>query len=134
MPTATMLLSMTPFPYSIDADRTAADANRLMQQHDLRHLPVTRDGDIYGVLSERDLRSLFADPEANPEQTPIHTLCPVDPFIVETTTPLAEALEVMAERRIGCAVVVEEERVAGIYTTVDACRQLAELLRAAEEE
>jgi len=46
---------MTPFPWSIDAGRTVADAWMMMAEHSIRHLPVTREGELVGLVSGRDL-------------------------------------------------------------------------------
>lgn len=131
MPTY-MLQAMTRFPYSIDADASVGDADRMMRQRGIRHLPVTTDGEVYSVLSEREVRDCVSNSEEHPEKTAVRTLCALDPYIVTTDDALSDVLEVMSERRIGCALVVENDRVAGIYTTVDACRQFASALRNVE--
>jgi CBS domain-containing protein len=46
---------MTPRPHTIEESATAFDAILLMARHAIRHLPVTRGGELVGVVSERDL-------------------------------------------------------------------------------
>lgn len=46
---------MTPGPHSIEESATVFDAALLMARHAIRHLPVTRGGELVGVISERDL-------------------------------------------------------------------------------
>lgn len=41
--------------HALDASRTIAEAALLMSRHAIRHVPVTRDGVLMGVVSERDL-------------------------------------------------------------------------------
>ncbi len=43
---------------TLDHRATAQDAALLMSQHGIRHVPVTRDGRLVGVVSERDLFAL----------------------------------------------------------------------------
>ncbi len=43
---------------TLDHHATAQDAALLMSQHGIRHVPVTRDGRLVGVVSERDLFAL----------------------------------------------------------------------------
>jgi CBS domain-containing protein len=45
------------------------------------------------------------------------------------TTPLDEVTSEMATRHVGSAVVLRHGKLAGIFSTVDACRLLAEFLR-----
>jgi len=52
------------------------------------------------------------------------------PFTVSSDASLAEVCAEMAEHKYGCAVVLQRDKVIGIFTTVDACRALGELLRA----
>lgn len=42
----------------LDAGQTAQDAALLMAVHGVRHVPITRDGRLLGVVSERDLFAL----------------------------------------------------------------------------
>lgn len=44
---------------TIEIDRSAHDASDLMAEHGIRHLPVTQDGEIVGMLSVRDLLRYF---------------------------------------------------------------------------
>jgi CBS domain-containing protein len=56
-----------------------------------------------------------------------HLLLP-DPYVVEMTTPLAAVAREMAVRHIGSAIVLRHGRLAGVFSTVDACRLLGEFL------
>jgi acetoin utilization protein AcuB len=120
---------MTPFPYAIDVDRPAGDAERMLVGRAIRHLPVTHAGEVYSVLSARDLQLALARPGADPWLIHVRELCAQDPYIVDVSEPADVVLEQMAARQLGCAVVAKDDRVAGIFTTVDACRQLAARLR-----
>lgn len=122
---------MTPFPYTVDVQASLAEAEALMREHAVRHLPVTREGRLVGVLSERDLRRALDPAQGLP---PADTLAVADaalfdPYIVPMTAPLDVVLLEMADRRIGSALVVKDDRLAGIFTATDACRVLAEQLQ-----
>jgi CBS domain-containing protein len=43
---------------TLTTEHTAQDAALLMARHSIRHVPVTRDGRVAGILSERDLFAL----------------------------------------------------------------------------
>ena len=51
----TVKKAMKAFPYSIDAEASIPEAREMMQGHDIRHLPVTHNHEIIGMLSERDI-------------------------------------------------------------------------------
>lgn len=46
---------MTTSPVSIDLTESITEAARLMKDHDIGLLPVTRDGQLVGVLTDRDI-------------------------------------------------------------------------------
>lgn len=127
----TVLSVMTPFPYAIEANATLADARAMMDQHEIRHLPVLRDGALAGVLSERDL-SLFTDVLADDRPglvMLVWTVCAREPYVADIHTPLCEVADRMADLRIGSALVTKNGKLAGILTVTDVCRCLAGLLR-----
>ena len=49
---------MTPQPVTLEEEATLADAALAMARHGFRHIVVTRDGRVSGVVSERDLFAL----------------------------------------------------------------------------
>jgi len=50
--------AMTPEPFTLSAETLAFDAVLLMARHRIRHVVVTRDATLAGVISERDLFAL----------------------------------------------------------------------------
>ncbi|ANM30023.1 hypothetical protein ABI59_11245 [Acidobacteria bacterium Mor1] len=121
---------MTPMPHSIEAGANLVEAQNLMQSQGIRHLPVTRDGELVGLLSDRDLRRSFDPMVDMPPLLPVgDVMVDDDLYIVPAEAPLDEVLETLAKRRIGCALIRGESGLSGIFTTTDATRMLAEHLR-----
>jgi predicted transcriptional regulator len=123
---------MTPFPYSIDVNCHAGDAQRILVGRAIHHLPVTSDGEVFSVLSTLNVQSALAIPGADPWAIQVRELCSEDPCIVDISTPLDAVLTEMAQRRVDCAVVAEDDRVAGIFTNADAYLRFAQWLRASQ--
>lgn len=118
---------MTESPYSISETALVKEAIALMGLRRIRHLPVTRGKQLAGILSDRDLKLIlgFVDLEFSPMQ--VFQICQKDPYIVDAETDLAQVAKTMAERHLGSAIVTDGGVLKGIFTTVDACRALAEL-------
>ena len=118
---------MTAFPYSIEASASIASAAHVMSSNGIRHLPVKEDGEIVGVLSDRDLGPIDLSGTAGNELRArrVGDAMSAPAYTVGLEEPLSEVLATMAERHIGCAIVMHESRLAGIFTTVDACRLFA---------
>jgi acetoin utilization protein AcuB len=119
---------MTPAPHTIAPQQTLADAHALMRDHRIRHLPVLRDGRVVGIVSQRDLMVLETLPDVNPAEVAVEDAMSRDVFAVAPRTPLAKVATEMADRRFGCAVVVDGDRVIGMFTVTDACLALARLM------
>ena len=121
---------MTHQPWTISPRGTLRDAHALMREHDIRHLPVVDDGKLVGIVSERDLGML--------ESLGVRRGAPVREAMSEPVYAVgaAEAIDVvartMSEHKYGSAVVMTRDgAVEGIFTMIDACRALAELLERA---
>jgi acetoin utilization protein AcuB len=106
-----------------------AIAHGLMRQHNLRHLPVLERGKIVGVVSQRDLYFLETIGAVDPETDCVDEAMTSDVYCVGPDTHVEEVVAEMADHKYGCAVVVEHNKVAGMFTTTDALRLLADLLR-----
>lgn len=117
--------AMTPFPYAVELRDSIAEARALMQSHGVRHLPVTREHELVGILSERDLLT----PAAEDGQVRVEDVYTAEPYITDLGEPLDNVLMTMAHRHIGCALVTRKGNLAGIFTNTDACRSYAEHLR-----
>lgn len=120
---------MTPSPHSIGPEQTIAMALKLMRTHGVRHLPVLDGGNIIGLVSERELELVSTLGASNPERASVEQAMIPDPYWAEVDTPVAEVAAKMAERKLGSAVITRGGKLAGVFTTTDALRALAELAR-----
>jgi len=123
--------AMTPFPYSISLDASFDEANELMVRHNVRHLPVTRDRQVVGVITDRDMVSAMRVRSQLNDTSGLRVsdLNMADPYIVSIDEPLGNVLLTMAERHIGSAIVTRAGKLVGMFTSVDACRSYGEYLR-----
>ena len=127
----TMAAVMTPFPFSVDVSDSMLRARDLMTEHEVRHLPVVKNHKLLGILTDRDLkRALDPDLGLPPKnELFVRDVYLPDPYIVDDLSPLDDVLEHMAAHHIGSALVTKNGRLAGIFTSTDACRVYCEHLR-----
>ena len=112
--------------------RTADDVMRLGR---IRHLPIVdAEGTLAGIVSQRDLfhsglvRALGYGSHAREQALDALVVKEAMKTEVITTTPdtlLKEAAKVMLERQIGCLVVLQANKIAGILTESDFVRLAA---------
>lgn len=121
-----MLQAMTPFPYTIDADANLDDASSMMMEHDIRHLPVVKDGELYGILSQREVELAISVVDGRKVTVAAVATSPAQ--IVESNTLLSSVAREMAVEHTDAVLCVRDDKLVGILTTVDVCRVLAEVL------
>lgn len=117
---------MTAQPHTIGVDQPLAVAHRMMKSYGVRHLPVLDRAHVVGVLSERDLFFLETGADVDARYERVDQAMSTNVHAVPPETPLAEVARTMADRKLGCTVVVEGARVVGIFTAIDALRLLAD--------
>ena len=119
---------MTTTPRTIGADATLAAASKVMSELGIRHLPVVDGDQLLGILTERDVTFVESFPDVDATRLTVSEAMREKPYSVSPDTPLDEVATTMAEQRYGSAVVVQNKHVVGVFTTVDVCRALSELL------
>lgn len=120
----TMKEVMSPAALTIGSTLPLKKAQSLMQEHDLRHLPVLEHGKVVGVLSDRDIR--FAATVDKLDALTVEEAMTDTPYVVGQTDALPAVCAHMAEHKFGCAIIQEGEgTVVGIFTITDALKFIA---------
>ena len=119
---------MTADPYCIQRDESLRQAHKLMRMRNVRHLPVLKDEQLVGLVSERDLHLLETLKSVDPAKEPVAEAMTESPFAVAPGARVREVVQEMLQKKYGSAVVVEHGRVIGIFTRSDALRALLKLL------
>jgi acetoin utilization protein AcuB len=119
---------MTADVQTIGDEQPMAVAHRLMREQHIRHLPVLHQGKLVGVVSDRDLRLIETLQDVDPTKVTVSEAMTPDPYVVGPEAGLDEVVSTMAAKKYGSAVVRDNGKVVGIFTTVDACSAFAELL------
>jgi acetoin utilization protein AcuB len=119
---------MTTAPRTAPSEMNLAEASQLMRASGIRHLPVVDGERLLGVISERDIQFVDAFPDVDPKTVTVGEAMTEKPYSVSPDAGLDEVASTMAEQKYGSAVIVQNGHVVGVFTTVDACRALSELL------
>jgi acetoin utilization protein AcuB len=128
-PIPTIQKYMTTSPHSIGVEQPLSRAHDMMRQFGIRHLPVLHGGKLVGMLTDRDLHLVESLAGVDPTKVKVEDAMATVVYAVPPESPLDEVVDTMGEHKYGSAVIMQNEKVVGIFTTVDVCRALAELLR-----
>ena len=120
---------MTAFPYWIDIADSVEASKNMMSEHDISHLPVKDKGALVGVIALHDIEKMHKIAGADVATASVKDVCVLKPYIVDMDEPLDNVLVHMANYHIGSAIVLKNDRLAGVFTMHDACRCFAESLR-----
>lgn len=108
---------MTRDVRTISPGSTADEAIELMRRHGFHHLVVASGGQILGVISDRDVGGRRGG--ALRRNRTVEELMTPGAVTVEPATTVKRVANLMRGRSIGCVVVTERGRVAGIVTVSD---------------
>ena len=121
---------------------TISEGDRLSTVEDImtlghvRHMPVTHQGKLVGVVSERDLLraslSSLTQDRSDAHRAFLHgveigQVMSAPPVVIAPDASVEEAAKAMAERKIGCLPVVDGEDLIGLITETDVLRYFAGL-------
>lgn len=120
---------MTTIPYTARPSLTLEAAMNLMQEHQIRHLPILEGGQLVGLISERDIRIIESFKGIDPKVALVEDAMAQDVYVVSPNAPLDSVAAEMASKKYGSAVVMQNQKVVGIFTVVDAMTALSELLQ-----
>lgn len=129
---------MTRSPHIIGPQETLRSAQDLMGLRRIRHLPVIEHGKLVGLLTDRDLRRVLPSPISPHGATDVDGVLdgtPVGRVMVRTPTtigpaqPLREAVEIFIDKKYGALPVMEDGKLVGIVSMIDALRACLELLK-----
>jgi acetoin utilization protein AcuB len=118
---------MTTTPFAINSESTLVEAMNVMNEKHIRHLPVIKGKNVYGLVSDRDLKSIMAYAGANSKALHVGDICVDEPYITNPDAPIDEVAKEMVTRKIGSAIVIDNGKLVGIFTATDACLALSDI-------
>jgi CBS domain-containing protein len=120
----------------ISADDSLWTVKEIMELAHVRHLPVVRQGELVGIVSQRDLlRASLSNVMGLPadeqqvflEGVKIGEVMSEEPIWIAPDASIRDAARIMADRKIGCLPVLERGELIGIVTETDILQYFASL-------
>lgn len=128
---------MTPDPQTVNASTPVMEAMQRLREGGFRRLPVTQDGKLIGIVTDRDLK------EATPSKATTLSIYELNyllsklvvkdvmrsPVItVRVDDPIEQAALLMEEHRVSGLPVLQDGNLVGILTITDLMRALVSFL------
>lgn len=102
---------------TISPDKRVGQALKLMQKHQIRHLPVMDHDRMVGWITSRDLREVLL--ASMLEEIKVGDVMVQAPLSVTSETEVEEAARLIHEHKIGGMPVMEGDRLVGVITMQD---------------
>jgi CBS domain-containing protein len=131
---------MTTDPKAVQPGDSLAHALRLTREHRIRHLPVVLNGELAGIVSDRDIRTAMpspltvadADRASFLERTPVESVMTREVITAGPLDTVEDAAKMLCRHRIGALPVVDAHgRLLGMISETDVLTAFAEVLSAA---
>ncbi len=113
-------------PITINLNASLEEALKIMNDKGIRHLLVTDDKKIAGIVSERDILANYEKSWSFPLL--VKKIMKTDIYYAYTKDDLKDVAFKLATKKIGSAVILDlDDTLYGIFTTTDALNALVEI-------
>ena len=113
---------------TIENDKTAQDAARIIAEKDISFLVVINDGIPQGVLSESDFVRKVAAEDKKASEIKVSDIMSYKFRSVDPTTTIEDAVQKMLNKNIRRLLVIDNEKLVGVITQTDLASYLRDQL------
>jgi CBS domain-containing protein len=114
---------MTPSPETVEPGQPVAEAAKLMKQADVGMIPVVKEGQLSGTVTDRDIVLRVIAEGKSTASTTVGEIASGEVVTVDPEQELEEALELMAKHQVRRLPVVENGRLIGVLAQADVARE-----------
>ena len=116
--------------YAVESTRTVLEAARYMMEHNVGAVPVLRNGELAGILSERDIMNRVVAVGRTPGTTVASEVMTANPRAVSIDESIEECLFIMREFGFRHLPIVDGKQLKGLVSLRDVLmHQAAEIER-----
>ena len=112
---------------TIDAEASVRDVVKVMNEHRVASLLVTRNGKPVGIITERDILQRAIEDEKNLESTRAREVMSQPVQSIDSNATLKEACEAMTMLRVKKLLVLRDGRPEGFITIADLVKKILSL-------
>src|SRR5512143_4021234 len=110
---------MTPFPKSLEATVDVREAARLMAFEGIGDVIVCTNGQVSGIVTDRDITVRVVAQDKDPAMTPLSEIASTELMLLSPDHTVEDAIMVMRDRALRRLVIVDGATPVGIVTIGD---------------
>jgi len=107
---------------TIDPNASVKEAARLMNRHEIGCLIVVGQGQVMGIMTERDLLKKVVELGKNSEKTKVHEIMSKRLVIGSPRMEIPDVVRLMLQKKIKKLPIVTEGKIIGLVTLTDIAR------------
>ncbi|MFQ6136011.1 MAG: cyclic nucleotide-binding/CBS domain-containing protein [Candidatus Hydrothermarchaeales archaeon] len=108
----------------IDATSSVAEAAKIMAEKNIGSVMVREEGEIDGILTERDILKKVVSKELDPRTTNVSEVMTKHPLIIDAKATIEDAAEIFNTVHIRRLPVLQRGEIVGIITSRDVARAI----------
>ena len=107
---------------TVDPNASVKEAARLMNRHAIGCLIVVGQGQVMGIMTERDLLKKVVELGKNPEKTKVHDIMSKRLVVGTPRMEIPDVVRLMLQKKIKKLPIVTEGKIIGLVTLTDIAR------------
>ncbi len=124
---------------TVDVDATAKEAVKLMNQHEIGCIVVLQEGQMVGIITERDLLKKVLEESKDPKRTTVREIMTKKLVLGTPDMNVTDAARLMLKCNVKKLPIVKNDHLVGLITLTDIARaaridpQMASLIKELSE-
>ncbi len=103
----------------VECNTSVLEAYQLMKKNNIRHLPVVKDGQAVGIISDRDVQ--FMGHGGDSLNLKAEDIMTKDLLSVDAQTTIPHVVQLMSNKKISSVIINgDDKKIEGIFTSTDA--------------
>lgn len=107
---------------TVDPNASVKEAARLMNKHEIGSLIVVGQGQVMGIMTERDLLKKVVEVGKNPGKTKVNEIMSKRLVVGSSHMEIPDAVRLMLQKKIKKLPIVTEGKIIGLVTLTDIAR------------
>jgi CBS domain-containing protein len=113
--------------YSVSPDASVLEALKMMAEHNTGAVMIIQDGEVEGILSERDCVRKLELADRTARETSVRDIMTSKVVYIEASQPLEECMALMLEKNIRHLPVYNDKQLLGLVSIRDVLNEVVDV-------
>tara|TARA_R110000850_G_scaffold30703_6_gene84831 strand:+ start:1670 stop:2104 length:435 start_codon:yes stop_codon:yes gene_type:complete len=110
----------------VEPDIKVADAAKTMTEKHIGALVVLKDGELVGIVTERDILNKVVTPGLNAADVEVHVIMTKEVVVIDPRRTVRQAMQIVTEKKLRHLPVMRDDVLVGMLSGGDLTRSIVE--------